>query len=457
MSNMLKFIARREARHVALFLLLSSLLLACGDDDITTRRDGGGGTDTATTDTTDGVDERGDVLCFDGVDNDRDGATDCDDDGCTDACEAPPELCGDGVDNDRDGQTDCDDADCACGATEICDDSIDNDADGRVDCEDSDCDCPDPEVCGDGVDNDGDGLADCDDPDCDCPPMVDPRMCEFASGGGRMLLDTQDGFAGPLSFTVTDVPDPALISSAILAFDGFDLDHPNEEGWIRVNGTRYPLPADSANDNRMSSERVTITTGLRAGTNTIEFERFSAARAYYAIENVRLLINARVADCDETGPVDPPPTGGPRDRMRIPYESASYTMRARWVVGCPGSHWRYAWTASAAEHIERDCDGIYRPSSYAERRGDAIFRFTGVASGRWRVLAGARHTSSRSPNALFIVQSSSGTEMREVDQRGGGEYADDTVGEFTFAGDVTVTLRARGDSVAITHVTLEPI
>ncbi len=68
----------------------------------------------------------------------------------------PParEVCFDGIDNDRDGRLDCADDDCAetCTAVqmygaplphapvaEICDDGADNDGDGRVDCADDGC------------------------------------------------------------------------------------------------------------------------------------------------------------------------------------------------------------------------------------------------------------------------------------------------------------------------------
>jgi len=60
------------------------------------------------------------------------------------ACTPSTEVCGDGVDNDCDGSTDCDDANCSAApgcaaAVEICGDCIDNDFDGLVDYEDSDC------------------------------------------------------------------------------------------------------------------------------------------------------------------------------------------------------------------------------------------------------------------------------------------------------------------------------
>ena len=65
------------------------------------------------------------------------------------------------------------------GAT--CFDGIDNDGDGLSDCDDPDCsiygrcrrttDSEDGRECFDGIDNDGDGLTDCEDNDC----LRDPR------------------------------------------------------------------------------------------------------------------------------------------------------------------------------------------------------------------------------------------------------------------------------------------
>ncbi len=115
-------------------------------------------------------------LCGDGVDNDGDGTTDCDDADCVEilVCRRP-EQCDDGLDNDQDGLTDCDDVrDCAgvepCLEPELCDDGLDNDGDGLRDCRDPDCEsiapCPGPEICDDGLDNDHDGAADCSDADC---------------------------------------------------------------------------------------------------------------------------------------------------------------------------------------------------------------------------------------------------------------------------------------------------
>ena len=128
-------------------------------------------------------------ICDDTIDNDGDGAADCDDTDCADdpACDvADPEICDDSIDNDGDGDADCDDADCtddpACmtPTTETsCDDTVDNDEDGDIDCDDSDCTddpacAPPAEICDDSIDNDEDGDTDCDDTDC-----TDDVACEI--------------------------------------------------------------------------------------------------------------------------------------------------------------------------------------------------------------------------------------------------------------------------------------
>ena len=145
-------------------------------------------------------------LCSDGIDDDHDGLTDCDDPDCEFFNVCIENTCDDGEDEDNDGDIDCADADCdrsePCVETK-CEDGEDGDSDGDIDCADADCanhtvclevicddgadddsngltDCDDlmclrdvgacpttPEVtCDDGVDDDSDGLTDCDDPDC---------------------------------------------------------------------------------------------------------------------------------------------------------------------------------------------------------------------------------------------------------------------------------------------------
>jgi hypothetical protein len=151
--------------------------------------------------------------CDDGIDNDRDGLTDCDDEDCLDAAcgEAdagtrcglfpadggedaglrgacvPQEVdCADGVDNDGDGRSDCEDPSCAGVACDEADPSLNcgtgplagtdgGEPDGGVG---PGC-FPREAACDDGLDDDGDSLTDCADPDCEALPC-DGGTC---SGG----------------------------------------------------------------------------------------------------------------------------------------------------------------------------------------------------------------------------------------------------------------------------------
>ncbi len=159
-------------------------------DGDTVGRDSGapdGGTDAGPSDV--------ETICSDGIDNDGDLITDCDDPDCdgricnvdgllcgngTCSCgsEAAETSCGDGIDDDCDGMTDCADPECdgaECGP-------------GPVVCAASVCPCPDgftERSCGNGADDDCDGMTDCDDADClglDCGGMdgffcTAPMMC----------------------------------------------------------------------------------------------------------------------------------------------------------------------------------------------------------------------------------------------------------------------------------------
>lgn len=151
--------------------------------------------------------------CFDGLDDDGNGKSDCEDEACEGrtcgaAClchdlQKTETVCSDGLDNETDGVTDCHDTDClgkSCragctcvadgGQTETnCTDGEDNDLDGVADCLDTDClgqFCTPPDIyftcaadqlckcngsvqvaevgskfCRDGVDNDCNGKLDC--------------------------------------------------------------------------------------------------------------------------------------------------------------------------------------------------------------------------------------------------------------------------------------------------------
>jgi hypothetical protein len=189
--------------------------------------------------------------CHNGIDDDQDGLTDCEDPDCNqqpcgEGCvclggQRTETVCVGGLDEDGDGLIDCEDPDCdqkSCGEgcvckggvrTEtVCTGGLDEDGDGLTDCEDDDCagaSCgphgrvcaagacacfgsatPAPESsCSDGIDNDCDGLVDCADPDCNqqsCGPGCACRLgiraetdCGDLDANGNPIDNDGDGLA----------------------------------------------------------------------------------------------------------------------------------------------------------------------------------------------------------------------------------------------------------------------
>ena len=133
--------------------------------------------------------------CEDGLDNDGDGLADCLDPNCSIRCD---EDCGDGVDNDADGDVDCTDSECmekAPDCVEECDDGLDNDGDGLIDCDDDHCrglEAPCIEVCGDGLDNDRDGDTDCADAECFRDEVCAETCDDGLDNNGNGLVDCED-------------------------------------------------------------------------------------------------------------------------------------------------------------------------------------------------------------------------------------------------------------------------
>jgi hypothetical protein len=124
------------------------------------------------------------TRCDDRVDNDSNGATDCDDERCfgivCDALSAPPRRCGLGppvpdagaTDGGADGGLPASDAGVADGG------SVDGGLDGGPTDAGLVRSCFLPETtCDDGVDNDGDGQSDCLDPDCDARRCFSGQLC----------------------------------------------------------------------------------------------------------------------------------------------------------------------------------------------------------------------------------------------------------------------------------------
>jgi FtsP/CotA-like multicopper oxidase with cupredoxin domain len=101
---------------------------------------------------------------------------------CAADCGAPPanELtCDDGVDEDCDGSTDCDDSDCDASCAPVCGDASCDPGEDQCNCA-ADCGAPPSNelTCDDGSDEDCDGDVDCDDADCAADAACVPAACD---------------------------------------------------------------------------------------------------------------------------------------------------------------------------------------------------------------------------------------------------------------------------------------
>ncbi len=288
------------------------------------------------------------------------------------------------------------------------------------------------------------------------PPPPAPRDCTYDSdtvGEPALELDVGPASNERLTFVVRGLPAPNLVERAVLTFDGYDLDHPREEGSIYVNGSGpFDLPARAELDNMASQGSVDVSGTTVAGDNTVQFGPGPLERSFFRISNVRLVLTARVEACPDGPPPPPPPP--PEARVReIRYPQATYTPRRTWVVGCENNPSRaYAYTASGEEHVPTDCEGLYRAGG--DRRGDGVFRFEGVVDATYEVVIGSRHTENRSAGgALFLVNG----EGRRISQRSNRDFTEDVWGRRRLAGDVEVILRAEGNSDSVTFVRLVPV
>ena len=147
--------------------------------------------------------------CADGIDDDCDGAIDCEDEACEGTpCERPGFTC-------QSGQ-------CLCSTAEICDNGVSDDCDDAVDCADDDCQgqvcdaatglrCIGPaciaceggsiEICDNGVDDNCDGMVDCRDPTCCRDRRCDGQRCDVGDyhmccGGSCERIDQPERCGG---------------------------------------------------------------------------------------------------------------------------------------------------------------------------------------------------------------------------------------------------------------------
>lgn len=152
-------------------------------------------------------------LCDNGVDDDEDGATDCDDNGCETYFRCVGEICTNRMDDDGNGLTDCEDPACVNDIVcepEDCTNGVDDDEDGHEDCQDDECighaDCAGVELCWNHIDDNNDGLTDCEESTCTgdfaCINEESPANPGFCTDGEDNDLD---GW--------TDCGDPGCVGS----------------------------------------------------------------------------------------------------------------------------------------------------------------------------------------------------------------------------------------------------
>lgn len=287
----------------------------------------------------------------------------------------------------------------------------------------------------------GDSTGGTSDPDTGGP--AGPMTCVYASstfGNALQLLDVIDDPGSPLRlrFNVPGLPAPSAIDSATLRFQGHDLDHPSQEGFIYVNGSAgYDIPASKANEESGSQPDVDVTTSVLEGTNTIEFGPGPLERSYFLVGDVELIVVADVDECDTGG--DDTGTGtGDGVQQTIHYSDADYTQRHNWVWRCNGPV-DYAFTGGNSKHADDDCGSQYAPDGSAH--GTATFHLDGVIEDDYLVEVSAYHTFNRNPNgARIIVDGVVGSVNQRTAMEGESYEATAQWGVAHLSGDVDIVL-----------------
>ncbi|MBU3940816.1 MAG: hypothetical protein KKH88_02750 [Nanoarchaeota archaeon] len=192
-----------------------------------------------------GIFEAGDIvvlnctelICDDGLDNDGNEGTDCDDPDCQFV--GTELVCDDFLDNDCDLLPDCADPDCTSGLEILCHDNLDDNCNLLIDCADPDCVGGTETNCYDGIDDDCDGDIDCDDSEC-----IDPDsdintvlLYRFNEGAGNFICDSSgngnNGILGNGVCVPGIEPCPAWVPKG----GGYELDFLDDETHVNVSHT----------------------------------------------------------------------------------------------------------------------------------------------------------------------------------------------------------------------------
>ncbi|MBO4351691.1 MAG: trypsin-like serine protease [Proteobacteria bacterium] len=163
--------------------------------------------------------------CTNGVDDNGDGLSDCNDPQCMSELVCQPENCTNGVDDNGNGKADCEDPACTSELScqpENCTNGVDDNGNGAIDCEDTQCYedawCK-VEHCDNGIDDNRDGLADCDDPQClfDSSCETAPTPISLAEDCTNGVDDNGNGFVDCDDELCAQ--DPACISQPVSGDD----------------------------------------------------------------------------------------------------------------------------------------------------------------------------------------------------------------------------------------------
>ena len=322
---------------------------------------------------------------------------------------------------------------------------------------DTGSDLPSPDVATDPMDAAaGADVSDAADPDdprdtaADLPDLPTPVACTYPAPNGPLgyrEVDTYSSDVARVQFRLEALPDPGLVTQAVLGYTAYDADHPGAEGWIVINGgAPLPLPADVALDNAAAAFELDITGSTVTGVNVVEFQAFdSPDGSIFRISDLRVdVVTVGPQECP--GEPDPPSGDGVERVIHYKDAAARFEQRRNWVLDCRD----YAYTARFDEH--RECDARYDPDGSG--RGRAVFTFTGVVPDRYTVWVEGRHTGNRNPEMMLVVVQ--GVERR-INQRDEAGLVWDLHGEHDLAGDVTVVIdstpNSGSDSVRSVRIT----
>ncbi len=281
--------------------------------------------------------------------------------------------------------------------------------------------------------------------------MPDTIACSYKSlsyGSGMIELKVNKGSNQTLKFSVPGLPAPELLSEATLRFRGYDIDHPGEEGDVLVNGgPPIALPANAGWDNQEHKIEIEIFGQTVAGTNNVVFTAGTfEGGTFYRIGDLAIDVMAKVDEC-------PPPPESMGEEVILNYHQATYTKRHNWVDYC-SFNGGYAFTAASEEHVEKDCEGLYKPDK--SRTGKAIFTFKNLEAATYQIGVRSRHTVNRNPKGALIVVDGEGKRIKQNDEK---DFVEDIWGTKALSGTIEVVVDSSMENASdsVIAVRLTPI